>query len=148
MIGGLASFILDASVGIKILVEEEDSCIIEKLIKQAYDNENSMIFVPDLFYVECANIIWKKVTRKLIRNEDALSLIDNLNTQNFICVSNKDLITKTCQIALKYNISAYDACYAALAELKNLPLITADIRLKNALRNHTIQIISLDEIGN
>ncbi|WP_155853821.1 type II toxin-antitoxin system VapC family toxin [Arthrobacter sp. H5] len=35
-------------------------------------------------------------------------------------------------IALRANVSAYDACYVALAEILDCPLLTGDKRLANA----------------
>jgi predicted nucleic acid-binding protein len=37
---------------------------------------------------------------------------------------------------LRHNFTAYDAAYAALAELLNLPFLTGDERLARALRRH------------
>lgn len=39
--------------------------------------------------------------------------------------------------ALRRNLTAYDAMYAALAEALGTPLVTTDARLANALRTHT-----------
>jgi predicted nucleic acid-binding protein len=44
-------------------------------------------------------------------------------------------------IALKHNLSAYDAAYLALAVAQNLPLATSDRRLATAARTEAIVIL-------
>lgn len=44
--------------------------------------------------------------------------------------------------SLRYNFSAYDAGYLALAEILNAPLLTCDMRLRSAAAAHTmVQLI-------
>jgi predicted nucleic acid-binding protein len=46
------------------------------------------------------------------------------------------------QIALEFGISAYAACYVALAERLELPLLTADARLAQVVPQYAVTIES------
>ncbi len=54
-------FIVDASVGIKLYFPEPLSDRAHALLRRAGARPRVSFFVPDLFYVECANIFWKRV---------------------------------------------------------------------------------------
>jgi predicted nucleic acid-binding protein len=43
-------------------------------------------------------------------------------------------------LSVARGISAYDACYVALSKQKNVPLLTEDRRLINALKNTDLNI--------
>ncbi len=51
--------VLDASVGIKLFVEEEFSDKVQRLFSKLAEDPHTEIHVPDLFYIECANILLK-----------------------------------------------------------------------------------------
>ena len=50
-----------------------------------------------------------------------------------------DLVSDALPIALTYTISAYDACYVALANKLGLPLVTADDALIRKLALHILR---------
>jgi len=56
-----------------------------------------------------------------------------------------DLMAQALKLAFVYNITAYDACYLALAELHGIPLLTADIRLQNSLKGSHILLLTIAE---
>lgn len=55
--------VLDASVGIKLFIEEEFSDKVERLFSKLAEDPQAEIHVPDLFYIECANILLKYTRR-------------------------------------------------------------------------------------
>jgi predicted nucleic acid-binding protein len=55
--------VVDASVGIKLCVAEALSDKVDALFSRAALDPPARLLVPDLFYVECANILWKHVRR-------------------------------------------------------------------------------------
>jgi len=71
-------FVLDASAGIKLFVEEEFSERVEKLISQVSHDSRAEIHVPDLFYIACANILLKYTRRFHRPLKDSLSDIRDL----------------------------------------------------------------------
>ncbi|MBK8933859.1 MAG: type II toxin-antitoxin system VapC family toxin [Chloroflexi bacterium] len=58
-------------------------------------------------------------------------------------VSTADLLTPAFELALHYDLTAYDACYAALAQQLSLPLITADAPLLRKLAGSGIDARTL-----
>jgi predicted nucleic acid-binding protein len=51
--------VIDASIGIKLFVIEEGSEKVDRLFNLLTIDPPFAFFVPDLFYLECANILWK-----------------------------------------------------------------------------------------
>lgn len=118
--------VLDASVGIKLFVEEEFSDKVQRLFAKLADDPQAEIHVPDLFYIECANILLK-YTRRFDRPlEDSLADLKDLNQLALIVASTTELIEDALTLADEKNLTAYDACYAVLARKLDLPLVTAD----------------------
>ena len=125
--------VLDASVGIKLFVEEEFSDKVQRLFARLAEDSGTEVHVPDLFYVECANILIK-YTRRFDRPlEDTLADIRDLNKLDLKVTSTADLAEEAIELANEKNLTAYDACYAVLAQKLDLPLITADRPMANAV---------------
>ncbi len=126
-------FVLDASVGIKLFVEEEFSDLAEKLISLVSDDSQAEIHVPDLFYIECTNILLKYTRRFHRPLEDSLSDIRDLGNLVFKNTLTRQLALDALLLASEKNLTSYDACYAVLAKNLEIPLITADARLSTAI---------------
>lgn len=56
MITSKADCVVDASIAIKLFIEQEDSDLAESLLLRLSGNPPARFAVPDLFYVECANV--------------------------------------------------------------------------------------------
>jgi predicted nucleic acid-binding protein len=125
--------VLDASVGIKLFVEEEFSDKVQRLFSKLAEDPQAEIHVPDLFYIECANILLKYTRRYKRPLEDSLKDIKDLNALALKSTSTSELIEEALDLAHEKNLTAYDACYAVLARRLELPLITADAPLANAI---------------
>ena len=125
--------VLDASVGIKLFVEEEFSDKVQVLFSKLAEDPQAEIHVPDLFYIECANILLKYTRRFNRPLEDALKDIKDLNDLALKSTSTSELIEEALELASEKNLTAYDACYAVLARRLALPLVTADAPLASAI---------------
>lgn len=118
--------VMDASVGIKLFIEEEFSDKVQRLFAKLTEDPQAEIHVPDLFYIECANILLK-YTRRFDRPlEDSLADIKDLGKLALKTTATLELIEDALQLASEKKLTAYDACYAVLAQKLGLPLITAD----------------------
>jgi predicted nucleic acid-binding protein len=129
----LDSCVLDASVGIKLCVQEDLSDVAESLIATMSAKPHTHQYVPDLFFVECANVLWKYVIRHGYSRKDASRNLRGLYALNLVRIPTPTVIPAALEIALGHSISVYDACYIATADLVDAPLITADKRLVNSL---------------
>ena len=96
--------------------------------------------VPDLFYIECANILWKYVQYHGYPREDALLDVIDLGDLSLRAVPTQDLVEAALPIALDLGITAYDASYVALSQKLDLPLVTADEPLTRRLASREFAV--------
>lgn len=137
--------VVDASVGIKLFLAEEGSDAADALFAQLAQSPPARFYVPDLFYSECANILWKYVRHYGYPAGNARQDVADLLALRLQTVSTADVLAPALALALQYDITAYDACYAALAQQLDLPLITADSPLRRKLAGSGIAIHILGE---
>ncbi len=131
--------VIDASVGIKQFIPDPLSDQVKQLF--SYLNEPSTeFFVPDLFYIESTNILWKYARAKMYPVEDIAQDLANLKSLSLRIVSTAELMELAFQIAHEYQISAYDGAYVALSQEVNAPLLTCDRKLINALMSSPIDV--------
>lgn len=134
--------VVDASVGIKLIVCEDLSDQATELLSDPH----VALDVPDLFFVECANVLWKKVRRGEYLADDAVGDLADLRDIEPSIVSTADLVERAFLIANAEDISAYDACYVALADSLAVPLVTADDRLAAKLAGTGHRVLTLGEM--
>jgi predicted nucleic acid-binding protein len=85
------------------------------------------------FYIECANILWK-YTRRFNRSlDDSLADLTDLGGLALRVTSTAYLMEDALSLAAETGLTAYDACYAALARRLDLPLVTVDKPLCQAV---------------
>ena len=125
--------VLDASVGIKLFIEEEFSDKVQRLFSKLAEDPQAEIHVPDLFYIECANILLKYTRRYNRPLEDSLKDIQDLNDLALKSTYTSELIEDALELAHEKKLTAYDACYAVLARRLALPLVTDDRPLAEAV---------------
>ncbi len=121
--------IVDASVAVKIFMPEPLSAQAQEVFARFASEDGAHLIVPDLFFIECANVFWKWVQRSAYPRKDAQEHLRDLAVLGLTVVPSHTLADDALEIALKYGITAYDACYVAAAARLRLPLITADEKL-------------------
>jgi predicted nucleic acid-binding protein len=135
--------VVDASVAIKIFIEQEGSEQAEALFSRLAVEPNTEFYVPELFYAECANVLWQYVRRANYPAADAKANLLRLKGLNLQRVTIFELVSESLDIAISNSISAYDACYVELSERLKLPLVTADDRLIRTLEGTDYRVCSL-----
>lgn len=126
-------FVVDASVGIKLFVEEPLSDQAHALFTKLTKDPPAELYVPDLFYIECTNILLKYMRRFGRSLEDSQADLADLKTLVLKTASTAELMEDAILLASQKNLTAYDACYAVLARQLNIPLITADKPMAQAV---------------
>ena len=126
-------YVVDASVGIKLFVNEEFSGQAYALFSHLAADPPAELYVPDLFYIECANILLKYVRRFGRSLDDAQADLADLNRLALKSTPTADLMEESLSLASEKNLTAYDACYAVLARQLDMQLITADKQLALAM---------------
>jgi predicted nucleic acid-binding protein len=115
---------LDASVAIKWVVQE---IYTEAAVRLAESGPSWVI--PDLFYAEVGNVLWKKVRRGEMNERHALNALDLLLSAEMNVRESHVLLPYALPIALHFHCTIYDALYLSVAVDENCPLVTADKRL-------------------
>ena len=142
----LGDVVVDASVGIKLAISEDYSETVDRLFTGSLLDDSGSILVPDLFFIECANVLWKVVRRGDYEQGKAADDMAMLQTLRLKITSTRDLTQRALTIACQYGVSAYDACYVALSELTEAPLLTADNRLAQALSAGPFKVMTLQSL--
>ena len=125
-------YVLDANICIKLFIADPLTTKVNQLFEHL-NNPSTQFSVPDLFYIECANALWKYVRANLYTAEQVKADLLDLKALRLQVTATKDLMTEAVQIGLDYGITAYDGCYVALSEKIGAPLLTLDERLVNSL---------------
>lgn len=133
---------VDASVAVKLYLAEPLAAEAVALFGQLANN-TTRFHVPDLFYIECANIFWKYARRGAYAPARMAADFSALQTLPLQRVPTYDLAADALRLALARDITAYDACYAVLAQRLGMPLITADQRLEQKLAGSGIGVVWL-----
>jgi predicted nucleic acid-binding protein len=129
--------VLDASVAAKWLVWAGEPFEAEAMALLKQRNEGQIDFVvPDLFWAEIGNVIWKAAHRGRCSLDQAGESIRALQAYDLTTTPSGELLPEALHIANQYGRSFYDSLYVALAVSLGVTLITADERLANAVAPH------------
>lgn len=88
------------------------------------------ITAPDLVDVETVAVLRKRWLRETLSDERLSIAVTHLQRLEFERIPTGRLVGRA--VELRANVSAYDACYVALAESLGCELVTADEKLASA----------------
>jgi predicted nucleic acid-binding protein len=134
----VTAFVVDASVAAKWYLPEKDETLVKparQLLGNYLRNEVEFM-VPEIFWAECGNIMWKAARLQRITTDGSVSGLALLKDLSIPTYPSSDFLPEALQIALVHGRTFYDSLYVALAVRTNTDLITADERLANALAAH------------
>lgn len=94
------------------------------------------LVVPDLFWAELANVLWKSIRLGRCSKSAAQAELESLRALRIPTISSLELLDLAFGIANAYDRSVYDSLYVALAVHAKAQLVTADEKLANALASH------------
>lgn len=126
---GRVRLIVDASAAIKWYVNEEHAEAARRLQDETFD-----LHVPDLFFPEIGNILWKKVRRGNVDATAARAIVKALAVFPMTTHPSGPLWEAAFEIALQTDRTVYDSLYVALAVSLDARLVTADQKLFNSLQ--------------
>jgi len=134
----VSTYVIDASVAAKWVLPARDETLGPEALEllKAYAAGEVRFVVPDLFWAEFANILWKAVRQGRLQAGAAESALDAMRGRNFPTVSSHSLLVEAFMIATAFDRAVYDAIYVALAVTSKSQMVTADERLANALAAH------------
>ena len=134
----MTTLVLDASVAIKWAMPMAHEPLADeslRLLKRYVASEVEFI-VPDVFWAEVGNVLWKGTRQRRWRQDEAEAVAAELKARDFATVSSVILLPEALRIAFAYDRSVYDCLYVALAVQSKTNVITADERLASALAAH------------
>jgi predicted nucleic acid-binding protein len=136
-------FILDASVALLWLVPQTNPSGIHYADLVLTELAKSQALVPSLFALEVANVVAKLESKGVVTEADSQRFIALLGQLNIATASETmaHALGETLNLARRYKLSAYDACYLELALRTGLPLATLDVDLARAATTAGVQIL-------
>jgi predicted nucleic acid-binding protein len=125
--------IVDASVLLRAFFPDEQQAQAQALIRDHVTGRVRLV-APTLMLYEVTNAVVQAVRRGRITDEegeDILTAFDGLGVR-------MEPVTwqQVLPLARRFDRSAHDAAYLALAEARGETLVTGDLRLYNAVRDH------------
>jgi predicted nucleic acid-binding protein len=130
--------VVDASVVAKWFLPAKQEPLADEALAllRRYALGEIALIVPDLFWAEVGNILWKALRSARCSKATAESALSSLRERKLPTVSSLDLLEMAFHIASTFDRTVYDSIYVALAVRSKTHLVTADERLANALAAH------------
>jgi predicted nucleic acid-binding protein len=127
--------VIDASVAAKWFLPARGETLAEEAVELLgrYAQGKVRFVVPDLFWAEFGNILWKATRLGRLTEAAADSAIEAMRDRKLPTVSSMSLLAQAFAIATAFDRTVYDSLYVALAVEGKAQLVTADERLANAL---------------
>jgi predicted nucleic acid-binding protein len=127
------ALVVDASVGLKWVLQEPDSPLAERLARSEAD-----LLVPDFWLNEACNVLWLQVRRKLFTPEEACYALALLREQvEPTPTADLALHDIALEIGLAINHSPDDTLYVAFALAVGAnKVVVADSPFVTAMRAH------------
>lgn len=94
------------------------------------------IIVPDLFWAELGNLLWKAYRLGRCSKSEAQTGLQSAQRLGIVTIPSLDVLELAFAIATTHERTVYDSLYVALAVHSKANLVTADERLANALAAH------------
>ncbi|MEH2285660.1 MAG: type II toxin-antitoxin system VapC family toxin [Nostoc sp.] len=125
----MSQYVLDASIAIKWFIPEVYSDAARRLVAS-----NHTFLVPDFFFPEVGNVLWKRVRRGEDTAENARQTLTDLNAVPVEVYLSQPLMPLALDIAFQTDRAVYDSLYLALAITQQCQMVTADEKFYNALK--------------
>jgi len=134
----LNQLVLDASVAIKWAMPSAGEPLTDEALRllRRYVGGEVEFIVPDVFWAELGNVLWKGTRQRRWRQDEAEAVAADMRARDFATVPSGVLLSEALRIAFAHDRAVYDCLYAALAVQSRSELITADEHLANALAAH------------
>ncbi|MFZ0136756.1 MAG: type II toxin-antitoxin system VapC family toxin [Candidatus Sulfotelmatobacter sp.] len=131
----MTALVLDASVALKWAIPSAQETLTTESLQllQRYAAGEINFIVPDVFWAEIGNVMWKGVRQRRWPQTVAENAASAIRKRDFFTVTSLELLPEALRIAFAHDRSVYDCLYIALAIQFKIEMITADERLANAM---------------
>ncbi len=113
----MRTLVLDASVAVKWAIPSAREPLTDeslRLLKRYVGGEVEFI-VPDVFWAELGNVLWKGTRQRRWREDEAEAVAADMKARDFATVSSLVLLPEALRIAFVHDRAIYDCLYVALA---------------------------------
>lgn len=124
----MSAFVLDASVAITWLLDDEENPLADAARRRIVDGG---AFVPQVWHLEVRNALLVAERRRRISADGATARLRSLNELPIYTDVNPDLAAAF-DLARGHHLAIYDAVYLELASRRNEALATLDAALVRA----------------
>ncbi len=129
--------IVDANVILRAFLPDEAQDQAQALIRDHVLGQVQLA-APELLLYEVTNAVVQARRRGRLTDEQAEGILSSFEG---LGISLKPVSWRRMfSIAQRFGCSAHDAAYLALAEADDQPLITGDVRMYNAVREHLTKV--------
>jgi predicted nucleic acid-binding protein len=127
------ALVVDASVGLKWVLQERDSHLAKALVRREPN-----LLVPDFWLNEATNVLWLQVRKRLFTPEEAREGLSLLRAQvEPVPTAEMRLHDVALDIGIAINHSTYDTLYLAFAIAAGATaVVVADGPFVRAIRSH------------
>jgi predicted nucleic acid-binding protein len=129
----MRSCVIDSSVAVKWFSQEAGTEAALVLREDAFSGK-CRLEAPDLLLFELANAL--RFNSRFNAEDVKLALGSILDMGISFHSAEGPLLSRAVDLAFRYRMTVYDACFIALADIRGLPLITADEKLMEKAGNH------------
>ncbi|MBZ0273333.1 type II toxin-antitoxin system VapC family toxin [bacterium] len=137
-------YVIDASVAVKIFQQEDHSDNARRLI-DLVKTQAHPVYVPDVFFAECANVFRTWIRLKHMSPEKAGVCLGVLAELPLERLPSETILASALSIAVRFDLTAYDAIYVALARNTRSALVTADKAILRNVRGPDYEVVSIAE---
>ena len=125
--------VVDASIALKWVLQEEGSEAAEKLLEQD-------LAAPSLWLLEAGNALWRRTVREELTPSEAAERLAELASAPVASVPLEEDLPEALRLAVQLNHPVYDCLYLALAKRLGTYVVTADARFGRAVAEHATHV--------
>lgn len=129
------TLVVDASIAAKWVLPPRGETLVPEALRllDRYVQGQAKFLVPDLFWAEFGNVLWRAVRERRLTSAIAIQAVNVMRNRGFPSVPSERLLPEAVQVAISTGRTVYDCLYVALAVASKAEFVTADEKLANAL---------------